>query len=137
MRLILDASVVIKWLLRDPVREHDTEVATRIMDDACCGQHDLLQPPHWLSEVAAVMCRLSPATAVEDVQLLGAMSLPVESNEEVFRKACELSTTLKHHLFDTLYHAVALEMDGILVTADEAYWQKAQALPSVKLLRDF
>lgn len=137
MRLILDASVMVKWLLRDPNRERDTDVATKIIEDACSGQHELLQPPHWLAEVAAVMCRLSPATAVEDVQLLGAMSLSVESDEVVFRKACELSLTLEHHLFDTLYHAVALEMDGVLVTADEAYWRKAQALQSIKLLRDF
>ena len=35
---------------------------------------------------------------------------------------------LDHHLFDTLYHAVALEEGAMLVTADTAYFAKAKDL---------
>jgi hypothetical protein len=41
----------------------------------------------------------------------------------------QLSHQLGHHLFDTLYHAVALETEGAaLVTADDAYRHKALQL---------
>jgi hypothetical protein len=41
--LVLDASVVIKWLLKDPEREAGTEMARQIMErvatggEACCS----------------------------------------------------------------------------------------------------
>jgi predicted nucleic acid-binding protein len=53
------------------------------------------------------------------------------------RRAAELSIALDHHLFDTLYHAVALEEGATLVTADETYYGKAKELGGVALLADF
>ena len=44
---------------------------------------------------------------------------------------------LDHHLFDTLYHAVALEEGATLVTADAAYFAKAKNLGGIELLADF
>jgi hypothetical protein len=40
-------------------------------------------------------------------------------------------------LFDTLYHATALEYDARLVTADDRYHRKAHTLPGIIHLRDF
>jgi hypothetical protein len=37
------------------------------------GTIDLIQPPHWLAEVAAVLARLSPHTVDDDVADLYAM----------------------------------------------------------------
>ena len=52
--------------------------------------------------------------------------------------ACTLSCDLNHHLFDTLYHAVALNLDrAVLVTADKHYYDKAQRYGSISLLTDF
>ena len=53
------------------------------------------------------------------------------------RRAAELSIALDHHLFDTLYHAVALEEGATLVTADATYFGKAKNLGSIELLADF
>lgn len=49
----------------------------------------------------------------------------------------QLSRRLGHHLFDTLYHAVAFEENTTLVTADERYYNKASVLGSIMLLGDF
>ena len=66
----------------------------------------ILQPAHWLVEVAAV-----------------AASLAVETNQ---------------HLFDTMYHAVALEHeDALLVTADDRYYEKAERYGTITALRDW
>ncbi len=48
-----------------------------------------------------------------------------------------MAITLNHHLFDTLYHAVALEVGATLVTADEVYFNKARHLGGMQLLADF
>ena len=55
----------------------------------------------------------------------------------LYKRAAHLSVQLKHHLFDTLYHAVALENDATLVTADDAYFAKAYRLGNIKLLTSF
>ena len=55
----------------------------------------------------------------------------------MLKRAADLSIALNHHLFDTLYHAVALEEGATLVTADETYYGKAKDLGSVELLAGF
>ncbi|WP_409409595.1 hypothetical protein AAE485_04075 [Acidithiobacillus ferriphilus] len=43
-----------------------------------------------------------------------------------------------HHLFDTLYHALALlHPEAVLVTADRRYFVKAQREDCIILLEDF
>jgi predicted nucleic acid-binding protein len=49
----------------------------------------------------------------------------------------DIAVGLNHHLFDTLYHAVALEEGATLVTADEAYFAKAKQLGGIERLADF
>lgn len=102
------------------------------------GRLQLIQPPHWLAEVAAVVARLSPATAAEDLRDLHELGIIVVQSSEVYTTACELSISLDHHLFDTLYHAVALSpADATLVTADDRYYRKAHARGQITRLADF
>lgn len=137
MTLVIDASVIIKWLFQDPEREADTEQATALMAAVACGDVAVVQPPHWLIEVAAVMARETPGRAQQDLALLEAMALPVRGDAPVLTRACTLAIDLEHHLFDTLYHAVALESDACLITADDRYHRKAGALPGIRHLRDW
>lgn len=89
------------------------------MQSVVTGEIEVLQPLHWLAEVAAVLARLSPDTASDDVELLHTIALPVSDEAVVLRRACKLAIASRQHLFDTLYHAVALEIDdAMLVTAD-------------------
>jgi len=56
----------------------------------------------------------------------------------VYVEVCRLAASLRHHVFDTLYHAVArCERETLCVTADEAYYRKAHGLGAITLLRDF
>lgn len=138
IRVVADASVVVKWLL--PVRdeEADLQQALDLLRAVRGDTVTLFEPPHWLAEAAAVVTRLSPATAEEDISDLYAMVVRVVDSEQVYLSACRLSRDFDHHLFDTLYHAVALSVDdAILVTADERYFAKAAGKGRVVLLRDF
>jgi predicted nucleic acid-binding protein len=48
-----------------------------------------------------------------------------------------LAIDLHHHLFDTLYHAVALETESVLVTADGRYLAKARDLGQIMHLAEW
>lgn len=136
-RLVVDASVVVKWLVPQRKDEADTEQALILLDGIKGGRVRVHQPVHWLAETAAVLARLSPETAAEDVADLYAMSLPVESGPEVYLVACDLAQSLNQHVFDTLYHAVALTLPNtVLVTADARYERSARRRGAVLLLRD-
>ncbi|MDE3010334.1 MAG: type II toxin-antitoxin system VapC family toxin [Pseudomonadota bacterium] len=137
MIVVLDASVVLKWLLADPVREPDTDKAVAVMQSVVQGKIRILQPLHWLVEAAAVMARLSPRNALQDVGMLSAMQLPVCDEPAVLQRAIALGIETGQHLFDTLYHAVALENEGaLLVTADARYCEKAGHHGGILPLRD-
>lgn len=138
IRIVADASVAIKWLLPGKHDERDWENALRLLQGVRSEQIRLAEPPHWLAEVAAVVTRLSPATALEDVSDLYAMDIPIVQSVHVYSTACKLSGELDHHLFDTLYHAVAFSLDdAVLVTADERYYKKASRRGRLVLLRDY
>jgi predicted nucleic acid-binding protein len=136
--VVLDASVILKWLLEDPAREPDTEKAFALVESVVIGRLEILQPVHWLAEVAAVAARLVPQTAVGDVEMLAAFEFPTTDNPNVIRRATSLAIQTNHHLFDTLYHAVALEHeDALLVTADERYYGKAEGFGTIRTLHDW
>jgi predicted nucleic acid-binding protein len=131
VRVVLDASVVVKWVLPDSAREGQTDHALALLREVQAGSVDLIQPPHWLAEVAAVLARLRPETAESTLELLDALELPVAADIAIYRRAARLAAELDHHLFDTLYHAVALERAALLITADDQYRRKALHLGAV------
>jgi predicted nucleic acid-binding protein len=136
--IVLDASVILKWLVEDPVREPDTDKASAVMESVVEGRLEILQPVHWLAEVAAVAARLTPATAVRDVELLAALEIPTTDDPNVISRATNLAIETKHHLFDTLYHAVALEHgDAMLVTSDGRYHARAVRYGKIAVLHDW
>lgn len=138
MTVVVDASVVIKWLLQDPQREAGTDKATRLMERITQGEQSALQPPHWLAEVGAVLARESPDTAADDVTMLSALELPATDDPLILRRGVELATEIKQHLFDTFYHAVALETpDTMLITADGRYLSAARAKGRIMDLMDW
>ncbi len=82
MIVVLDASVILKWLIEDPLREPDTAKASALMESVVEGELEILQPVHWLAEVAAVAARLAPATAVRDVELIAALDFPTTDDPD-------------------------------------------------------
>lgn len=137
MRLVVDASVAVKWAIRDPLIEHDVDKAVALLRAIRARTIEAIEPPHWTAEIIAVIARARPQRVA---LMLGILStLPVKDVMRVncYRTAADISVNLDHHLFDTLYHAVALEEGATLVTADEAYFVKAKGLGSIMPLADF
>lgn len=137
-RVVVDASVAVKWAFAFRDDENDGEKALALLDSYRKGETALLQPPHWLAEVAGVVARQTPAAAREYVDALYALRIPVSDAPEMYSLACELAVGTGQHVFDTLYHAVALlSADCLLVTADERYYKTARGRGNITLLRNF
>lgn len=137
-KVVVDASVAVKWILADHLQESHSLQALQILQLIKDSRLSVVQPPHWLAEVAAVIARLEPTHTHEAVTLLYALELPVADGVEVYQRACGLATTLGQHVFDTLYHAVALtEPDATLVTADERYYRRALKAGRILRLKDY
>ena len=138
MKLVLDASVALKWFFQTAGDEGHSEQALAVLEGIGSGQFKVIQPPHFLTEVAAVLARKKPNDAQADLIDLQQLEWEVLDNPLAYETAIRLSIKLGHHLFDTLYHATALTVpDALLVTADESYYRKAREHGQVSLLWEF
>jgi predicted nucleic acid-binding protein len=136
--VVVDASVALKWFLSDSLVEDHTETALAIFEAAVLGRIQLLQPVHFITEVAAVLARVKPAEAQSDLLDLIAIERRTEDSPAIYARAVAMATQLNHHLFDTLYHALALETpSAVFVTADRRYFEKAQHLRQITWLPKF
>ncbi len=138
VRYVIDASVAVKWFVPFKAEEAHVNQALRLLDLFLHSEISCYQPPHFIAEMIAVLPRLCPEQAAACVHDLLNMDFRYLETTEVYAKACELSLSLKHHTFDTLYHAVALNTAGaVFITADEVYFRKAQSLGQIARLQDF
>ena len=140
MICVVDASVAVKWFAQGDwaLREDDIEPAFEILKASTRGTLDFYQPPHFLAEVAAVVSRLQPDQAQQYIEDLAQLNITWAAPTVAYARAIELARLLGHHLFDTLYHAVALSVPGaVLVTADRRYFDQARHLGQIAWLADF
>ena len=134
MTLVIDESVTVKWALGDHPGEQDTGKAASLLNKVVNEGVPLLQPEHWRVEVLSVVARLAPERFASTLQLLEKLNVSRIEATDVLERALPLSRQLKHHLSDTLYHAIAIEHGAMLITADEAHFAKAFRLGNIKLL---
>jgi len=137
VKLVLDASVTVKWILPELADEPDTDRAAQLLTAVRDNRVELLQPPHWFAEVAAVIARLRPEIVNHAIDLLDALDLAVDADAGIYKRASGIARQLDQHLFDTLYHALALERSAILVTSDLRYLRKASMLGAIVSLADW
>ena len=138
MNWVIDASVALKWFLRFRAEEDHVPQAIALPEQTLSGAADAVQPPHFYAEMAAVLARVKPDTAGEDMADLLRLDFQVAEGPELYALAIDLSRRYGHHLFDTLYHALALlQPEATLVTADRRYFIKAQGQGRILLLEDF
>jgi predicted nucleic acid-binding protein len=135
--LTLDASVICKWFLQDAEDEECLAEARDLMNAVEAGTARVLQPAHTIAEVLGVIARRRPRCALDAAVALAGIALPVWDTQSTYRTAVRLALETGAHLFDTLYHAVALETDISLITADDKYLTLGAASGHITALRGF
>ena len=137
MRLVVDASVAVKWFLKERPDEPHLAQAEEVAAAIELSETVLLAPAHWILEIIAVLARTDPGAVDDALLFLDDMKPTTIQGAPVLKRAADMAIALNHHLFDTLYHAVALEEGATLVTADETYFAKAGNLGNIEHLADF
>lgn len=137
MILVIDASVTLKWFLKEAKDEQDVPQALLLLEKIRSGQHRIVQPAHWLAETLGVLVRRLPAGVSAALQSIRELNAEIDNRDASYNRAADMSLRMQHHTLDTLYHAVALEHDAILTTADERYYQLAAPVGAVERLEVF
>ncbi len=133
--VVLDASVALKWFLRLRDDEADTGRALAILAGVNEASIQMVQPVHFFPEVASVLAREKPEEAQDDLLDLLEIEHRTLDTPNILATALDLAIRYRHHLFDTLYHAVALHTPGAaLITADQRYYEKTKDEGRIALL---
>lgn len=122
MRLLVpDASVILKWVL-PPEREPGAQTALEILDQFVAGKILLAVPTLWYYEVANTIARLAPDEAGERLRQLRRLGMAeVGVTDAIERRALSCVKRLGVTYYDAVYHAAAVELGGVLVTADRRF----------------
>ena len=122
MRIVIDASVAVKWVVNEP--RTDAALALR--------NEQLIAPALWLAEAANALwrhVRLAEMTSDEAFARMAELgNAPVASFaiEPHVARALEIATQINHPVYDCFYLALALH-EGITVVTDDRRFAAAVA----------
>jgi predicted nucleic acid-binding protein len=140
MNVVVDASVVVKWL----VAESDTDKAEALLESYRLGYNVLLAPELLALEVASVLWRrvrqgiLLAREAESLFAYFNRIGPVLRPHLDLSGSAFELALAYQHSVYDCLYLALASEYGCDLITADEKLHRAfAPDFPQVRLLRDW
>ncbi|MDZ4685997.1 MAG: type II toxin-antitoxin system VapC family toxin [Planctomycetaceae bacterium] len=133
MKYILDASVAVKWVLREP----DSSKAIALRDDARNGVCELVVPETFPVEIAHALTRaerrgvIPTGDAMLKVVDILSTKLELHSCIPLLPRAIKFSSQLRIGVYDCLYVALAEREQCDLVTADLRLVSVVQNLISV------
>jgi predicted nucleic acid-binding protein len=131
MKLVIDASVAIKWYIEQP----HTEAAKRL----AAGQDLLIAPELILAEAGNAFWKYVRAGQIGAGKAAAALSkLPDRFDSlspllPLVDDAFEIAASLSHPIYDCFYLALARREGAPLMTADKRLAVAAQALPDVEV----
>lgn len=119
MRIVIDASVAVKWL----IPESDSMIAMQLLDRS----YELHAPRLLVSEVTNDLWRIARSGSLEgfDAHRLVAevegMSLKWKDDEAICVEALRIALDLGLPAYDCMYLALAIRIGGSVVTADKRF----------------
>ncbi len=133
-----DASVVLKWVMPEE-REAHLPQALAIAEAALGGRILLRLPSLWYYEIGNIVSRHLPTQADELLQKLHIMLLPWTQGPTSEWQALALELVRRYGVtfYDASYHALAISLSGVMVTADGRYLERASAAGHILALADW
>lgn len=120
-RLVIDASIAIKWVIEEDGTPHALTLRQRAK---------LMAPELLVAECANVLWRkvrrdeLSKEEALLAARLLQGADIELLPGRSLLEAAARMAIDLDHPAYDCLYIALAIENDCRFVTADERLLRK-------------
>jgi predicted nucleic acid-binding protein len=131
--VVVDASVAAKWFLPEP----DAPAALRLLD----GGHPLAAPDLICSEVGNVAWKLharsvlNAGEASEMIEHFLSMPLEIHDSVSLLSPALDIAIVTNRPIYDSLYLALAVELGGTVVTADQRWVNALAGSPFARFLR--
>ncbi len=133
---VIDASVILKWILGDR-EEPDQAKAVELLTGWAEGRDDLRAPALWEYEVANFLGRELPDEAGRKMEMLRRLEIrSVALTDTMINRCFQWMKTKKVTFYDASYLAVAVETGAVLVTADEKFVKKMGKGESLAALKD-
>lgn len=141
-RLVVDASVAVKWYLPD---EEYTVQARGVFRRYERGEIKLAAPTHIRYEVASAITvatrgrapRLTLEQGRQAIEEFLALDLETTGDTKIVRLAYGLAHEYGCAFYDALYLALAQEMGVPFITADGRLYRRVRAIPTVLWIGDF
>ncbi len=118
MRLVVDASVAVKWFVHEDAAQVDTA------RDLILQNYEMIAPMLLVSEVQNVMWkkhRLGQVTREQGEIVAATISSffrHMETDEKLIKSAWEIAVEHDHPVYDCLYVALAQKTDALLASFD-------------------
>jgi predicted nucleic acid-binding protein len=131
--LVVDASVAAKWFLPEP----DATAALRLLD----GEHRLAAPDLIRPELGNIVWKLHTRgvldtnEASEIIEHFLSMPMEIYDSTYLLASALEIAIATNRTVYDSLYLALAMELDGTAITADERWVNALQRSPFTRFVR--
>lgn len=135
--VVPDASVILKWVLLSG-DEPDLGLALALRDAIADGRVRAVVPHLWIYEVGNTLTRQQPDRA--DRVLNALLRFDLESappSPAWLDRVLDLTRRYGVTFYDAAYHAHAIEMRGVFVTADERYVTRAREAGFVQRLSEW
>ncbi|GAB4484717.1 MAG: type II toxin-antitoxin system VapC family toxin [Thermodesulfovibrionales bacterium] len=133
--IVLDASVVLKWLFED---EDGVLRAARLKDGHVSGEETVAVPDllfYEIGNVLATKTRISDEDIAEAFSLLWDFSLErFDFGLEDYLGALDLSRRYRITLYDAAYVELSRRLKTRFVTADRKLYEKIKDMKTVELL---
>ena len=134
--LIVDASVAVKWALRD---EEYVQESAIVLQHFMTGAVELLAPSHIRYEVPSAITvatggstpRLTKQAGQEAIQDFLALGIPTVDTDGLILSAFPLVAHYNIAFYDALYLALSRQRSFPLITADNRLYQRINNLPNV------
>lgn len=130
---VVDASVVLKWLLAEPSEEADDLLETHLN-----GSDPLVAPELLYYEIGNVLVTKTKLSAQETADLFGYfLDLHIEAyslGADEYKTTIDLAHRYKLSVYDAAYLGLAIALDTRLVTADRRLATRAATTKIIEVL---
>src|SRR5258708_5435046 len=131
--LVIDASVATKWL----IREEDTDAARALLKHP----DQLIAPDLVFAEVGQALWKqqqrgtLSPADSLLAQQTFEQVPLTTTSCRKLLASALRFASVFQQTVYDSLYLALAVREQTVVVTADRRFLENIKQTPLAQHIR--
>jgi len=125
-RIVVDASVVVKWLVPE-----DQSLKAVVLRD----RFELAAPDLIHAEIVNILWKkarrgeISDTDASDGLKALRQADILLQRSEELAEQTFRLSRLIDHPAYDCFYLCTAVHMSTVLVTADERMLRKLSMSP--------